>query len=335
MSESTSTLVECPVCGEAFDPTAAGGWCTNSDCGEWQHEEANLPTGEGEAAAGTDADAADDDTADRTPTADAEETADEAAEDSASDRAEPADDPTPAIRRVPDAEVEPAADDKSASDSDEQAEITCPGCAETLAADVNFCPSCGEDVSAVDPGEATEELTACPACDEAVGPEASFCPSCGEDLDAHRESTALTACPSCEGDIEPEDSFCPSCGENLDAHREDVTGTADTAAETEETPDSLVLRTRGEELTVEDSDTIGRELRRIVTDTGGEESEAVRIHREHVRFVRDDDTFQVVDLGRNPTRLNDDRLEEGDQEPVEPGDELTLSNVITLAIDEP
>jgi len=95
------------------------------------------------------------------------------------------------------------------------------------------------------------------------------------------------------------------------------------------------LQTRGEELTVEDGDTVGRELRRIATDTGGDEEEAVRIHREHVRFVREDGRFYVVDLGRNPTRLNDDRLEQGDREPVGPGDELTLSNVITLAVSAP
>ena len=38
MSEGTGSTVECPVCGEQFNPTAAGGWCTNPDCGEWQHK---------------------------------------------------------------------------------------------------------------------------------------------------------------------------------------------------------------------------------------------------------------------------------------------------------
>jgi hypothetical protein len=372
MPESTSTLVECPVCEEEFDPTAAGGWCTNSECGEWRHEAADLPTGGTNETAGEAAEKSpeasvseesigdgDESAADPTPAiqrvSDASDEADDQApgeDDTAG--AVPAEDEADAASTVTDGEVDSgqaieadAADEEPAAGEGTDAEITCPGCGETLAAEVNFCPSCGEDVSAVNPGEdePDDELTSCPACDAEVGPDASFCPSCGEGLDAHRESDVLTACPSCGDDVDPGDGFCASCGADLAEHREDGATESPTDAAAvddeaqadagEDAPDSLVLETRGNELTVGDGDTVGRELRRIVTDSGGDESEAVRIHREHVRFVRDDGHFHVVDLGRNPTHLNDESLQQGDREPVGPGDDLTLSNVITLAISDP
>jgi hypothetical protein len=99
--------------------------------------------------------------------------------------------------------------------------------------------------------------------------------------------------------------------------------------------ESLVLDGRGEELTVSDGDTVGRELRRIITETGGDEEDAVRVHREHVRFEREESGFYVVDLGRNPTALNGTPTAEGDREPIGPGDELTLSGIITLAVRAP
>jgi hypothetical protein len=43
----------------------------------------------------------------------------------------------------------------------------------------------------------------------------------------------------------------------------------------------------------------------------------------------------VVDLGDSPTGLNGSRLTKGDREPVEAGDELTLSDVVTLSIERP
>ncbi len=370
-----SSLVECPVCETEFDPKAAGGWCTNSECGEWRYEGADLTLGD-------DAEAGDDEAE----TSDGDASADEPVEEEM--------EPTPAIRKVAPAEStgndegideqvdesEPVADDEadhavgtvdeqegddkgtdageavdeSEEVDDEEAEIDCPGCGETLAADTNFCPSCGEDVSAVEPepaDESSDELTECPSCGAEVGPEDSFCASCGEELDAHRGPDELTACPSCDADVDPEDSFCVSCGENLDAHRDGSKGTDETdsiepvtdatsesdtqTAENGSAPDSLVLAVRGEEITVSDGDTVGKDLRRIVTESGGDEDAAVRIHREHIQFVREDGQFYLVDLGRNPTRVNDTRMEQVDREPIGPGDEVSLSGVVTLAVQAP
>jgi uncharacterized OB-fold protein len=387
-----STLVECPVCEAEFDPKAAGGWCTNSECGEWRYDSPDLTLDDVEP--GTDDTESDDEPVEVEPTPairkiETEETA-EVDEEEADGSEAPEDDTGPvdidaadeqeddveidegiekAVEASTDAvdaaaqpaepdeasEAETQDEDEDGGTAEETAEIECPDCGETLAADTNFCPSCGEDVSAVEPasaGDGDEELTECPSCNADVGPEDSFCASCGEDLDAHRGPDELTACPSCDADIEPEDSFCATCGEDLDAHRGGPAGTDETdstepttdvtseseagaRAENGSAPESLVLAVRGEEITVSDGDTVGRELRRIVTESGGDEDAAVRIHREHVQFVREDGQFYLVDLGRNPTRVNDARMEQDDREPVGPGDEVSLSGVVTLAVQAP
>ncbi|MEF8784723.1 MAG: zinc ribbon domain-containing protein [Haloarculaceae archaeon] len=392
-----SSLVECPVCEAEFDPRAAGGWCTNSECGEWQYDGPDLtlddddtdeaepddgddeptedeveptpairkvepeePAAVGEAGA-DDADAPEDDDTGLPDT----DTTDEQEDDGETDAVETGEKAGEASTDGADAAAQSAAEPVETTEEEprnedgetakEPVEIECPGCGETLAADTNFCPSCGEDVSAVEPESAdddAEELTECPSCSADVGPEDSFCASCGEDLEAHRGPDELTACPSCDADIDPEDSFCVSCGEDLDAHRggtaatdeSDGAGspadgtsesTSEATAATGTAPESLVLAVRGEEITVSDGDTVGRELRRIVTESGGDEDAAVRIHREHVRFVREDGQFYLIDLGRNPTRVNDTRMEQDDREPVGPGDEVSLSGVVTLAVQAP
>ncbi len=215
----------------------------------------------------------------------------------------------------------------------------CPSCGTELAEDTSFCSSCGEDVSSYDPesDEGVDEadiLSECPSCGTDVGPEDSFCAGCGEDLEKHRgDEEGLSECPSCGTDVGPEDSFCAGCGEDLDAVRAGADEKAPATADEE--PESLVLATRGEEIVVDDGDTLGRELRRILTESGGDQDDAVRIHREHIRFVREEGQFHLVDLGRNPTRLNNIDMEEGDQKPVGPGDEIDLSGVISIEVQEP
>jgi hypothetical protein len=379
MSGTTGSTVECPVCGEEFDPSAAGGWCTNSECGEWRYEGADAPapgaddTDDQQGAAGGGS------AADATSSADEASEADDVDRESEDDPAtEPETETETGAGAKPDpgrgdagagpdaAEVEPgAADESPGADTgsetatsdpeteppadDETPAVACPDCGESVDADANFCPACGADVSDVEPG--TEELTECPACGAGVDPDDSFCASCGEDLDDHRaEPEPLTECPDCGADVDEADSFCASCGEDLDAHREtggatgetgrddageEGTGPATEASAGEPAPETLVLETRGEEIAVADDDTVGRKLRRIVTETGGDEDEAVRIHREHVRFVREDGRFFVVDLGANPTTLNGKRLEKGDREPVGAGDTLGLSGVVELAVRRP
>ena len=338
MSESPNSPVDCPVCEAEFDPAAAGGWCTNSECGEWRYDSPDPAAADGEddARSDTPETEADDEGTSTTPETETVEDG-----DAGSQTSEGGDATDTGAATTDDGSVDIGAD--SSAETGAISEIDCPSCGETLGADANFCPSCGEDVSEVDPEADDEVLTECPDCGVAIDSEDSFCASCGTDLDAHRESTELTDCPGCGADIGSEDSFCVSCGEDLDAHREPtedttapaVTGADDSGEAGTPVPDSLVLGVRGERLTVSDGDTVGRELRRIVTETGGTESDAVRIHREHVRFERETDGFYLVALGRNPTALNGTPMDEGDREPLGSGDELTLSGVVTLAVRVP
>lgn len=328
MSEPTSATVECPICGEEFDPTDAGGWCTNPDCGEWQYlgeevpepaegedpgdaaaAEAESEADEGESepeierdldepVASAEAAATDDEVAPR-----GDEAADEAEPEAAGGDAEPVgEDEAETIEEEPEAAAEPV-EEEEPPDEPEPAE---------------------EEPKAAEPS--------CPDCGATVHPDDNFCSDCGSELGETAEA-ALEACPDCGADIDPDDSFCADCGADLEAAREELPA-GDEAAE-EAAPDSLVLRARGETVAVSEDQTVGREIRRIVTETGGDEDDAVRIHREHVRFVREGGQFYLVDLGDNPTRLNDRRLSKGDRKPVEPGDEIELSGVVTLSVEAP
>jgi hypothetical protein len=167
-------------------------------------------------------------------------------------------------------------------------------------------------------------LEVCPDCGADVDPGDNYCASCGQDLEAIGTGDLLSECPACRAEVGPGKSFCSSCGENLEAHRVG-----------DDAPESLLLATRGQEIAVGDGDTVGRELRRVVIETGGDQTQAVRIHREHLEFVRENGQFHVVDLGTNPTRLNGRPLEKGDREPVSPGDEIEVSGVVGFVIREP
>ena len=385
---NTGQTVECPICETSFDPTVAGGWCTNTDCGEWQY----TGDGDGESAgeSTTDSDQTDDtvsvpgtaDDGDEPAESDDAEPADTSAEDVESDDesvADPeaeADTSEPeavpeaetgaaesetevdATETAPESESEPAADipeDETETEdtaavsqsADETAEpepadtdaepaaeepstIDCPGCGATLDAEVNFCPDCGTDVQDLEPGG---PLTECPNCDSNVEPDDNFCVNCGEDLTAHRDGSAAESPDTDSRD----DAAAEATGSSTDTGADETENAIDALESADETPvpDSLVLDVVGREIAVDDGDKVGREIRAALTDAGRPEDEAVRIHREHVRFVREDDSFYLLDLGDNPTELNGQTLQKGDREPVEPGDEIELSGVATVTVRAP
>ena len=324
MSESDTASVECPLCGEAFDPAAAGGWCTNSECGEWQFETDVTPDQQTAADDAGDAvgDAGDDSDASGDPDAEAE----------------------PAVA---DESGEPDASPEVVDGADEAETFDCPGCGSALESAVNFCPDGGEDVSDL-PGDGEDELEACPSCDGDVEPDDNFCAQCGEDLDAHRgQSDSLDECPDCGAEVDEDDGFCADCGADLDARRAGEADAASAQSEaadsteqsgstegsSEPAPDALALTAHEKSVVVGDGDVVGREIRSLLTEAGRPEDEAVRVHREHLRFVRESDRFYVVGLGQNPTRVNGRSLEQGDRETIAPGDELELSNVVTLDVE--
>ena len=406
MSKGTGSTVECPVCGEQFDPTAAGGWCTNPDCGEWRQEvddgsggegsgetgapaagpdpseeaDPQAPEGDGEAdtgdsftrggsenvpedesagegsppedPAGADSGAddswgafepadswadegTDDDATGDTTDEGASETPDRETPVEEGERADDAgqdgDDDLPGTAADDAGPAEPADDEGSET-------LTCPDCAAEVTGEAQFCPECGADVSS--PPEAEEvtddEQLACHDCGAEVAADDSFCASCGADL-TDTDAERLTECPACDTPVDGDDDYCASCGEELEPHRSgeagDSAGAA--AADAEPAPEVLTLNARGREVRVADGDAVGRQVRRIIMDTDGDEDKAVRIHREHVRFVREGGQFYVVDLGDNPTVVNDTHLEKGDRQLVSPGDELALSGVVTLNVGQP
>ena len=153
----------------------------------------------------------------------------------------------------------------------------------------------------------------------------------------------VAACPACGAALAEDPSHCTACDEHVDPHSpgtEESEGTSPVlAAATNlivpgaDKPTELVLQARGRTLTVEDGARLGRDVRRLFLETGGTVDEAVLVHREHVRFDREDGQFYVHDLGENPTRVNGQPLREGERAPIDPGDELDLSGVVTLRVE--
>ncbi|QIO23372.1 zinc ribbon domain-containing protein [Haloarcula sp. JP-L23] len=361
---STGQTVKCPICGEEFDPTVAGGWCTNTECGEWQHTDEESETEASSADGGdllsqaAEASPTDDEPVQETGAADAEastveqtEAASDAGPAAGADGGANATDAgaseTDDLSTGADTESEApagtadtAADDEGDTDATEAADdglstIDCPDCGTELDADANFCVECGADVRDVEPAA---PLTECPSCGTDVGETDSFCVECGENLDAHREEGKTEADDETETDSHGDDAETATPAET-DTEAEDAVEALEAQSDDESgsdpVPDSLVLEVRGREIPVEDGDTVGREVRAALTDAGRPEDEAVRVHREHVRFVRESDAFYLVDLGDNPTSLNGHTLQKGDRESVAPGDELELSGVATLTIRAP
>ena len=377
---STKQSVECPICGDEFDPTVAGGWCTNTECGEWQYTEGSTESDilEDESAesestepddgfvSGTEDEEDDsgsvdlfaDEADDGAEADDADGAVDDNVEE---DGAEEADDAYGAV----DDEVETDetdADDEIAADA--EPEVTDDEADADDEIEVDAEPEVADDEAdadddlEADDGEADETVEAeddagaeadtidCPDCGVDLDAEANFCVECGADVSdvLPGEDDGLDACPGCGADVEEEDNFCVNCGEDLDAHRRsdedhnDAIDALEANADDDgaaETPASLLLEVEGREVHVDDGDTVGREIRAALTEAGRPDDEAVRIHREHVRFVREENTFYLLDLGDNPTQLNGRTLQKGDREPVAPGDELELSGVASVTVQAP
>jgi len=344
MSHGTDATVECPHCGRAFDPSVSGGWCTDTECGAsdvaGRASRRRLVTD-----GGTTEDARTGDGA----TEDAPERGDEEQPDVA--EVWPDDEAS-------DGEVEADGSDTGDDETDPRADdgdegtVACPACETTIAVADNFCRACGADVSGIDD---TGELASCPACETDVEPEDRFCRECGEHLDAHRPGTEETpgtgGAPGGPVQGEPSgrsagrptgtDTGGATAGRSGAVNAETVrhggsaaetASTGATAAGSGDSGPRLSLVARNREMTVEDGDVVGKEIRSIIMDTGGDEEDAVRVHREHVRFEHEDDGFYLVDLGQNATVVNGEELEQGDRVPVEPGDRIDLSGVARIGV---
>ncbi|WP_284440230.1 zinc-ribbon domain-containing protein [Haloarcula marina] len=366
---NTEQSVECPICGEAFDPAIAGGWCTNTDCGEWQYTDDAADAGDADSESDEEASEGNLISQGTERSADEELAADDGGDSEADSEADDADETSSeeSVAEEPDG-TESATDDTEAAATDAEAVDpvdldtedggdTDPVGADAEAADPSAdvesdteasSPPEETGVESPDEGDSAGEDSAdadaadtleCPDCGTELDGDANFCANCGADVQDVAPVEPLTECPSCGTGVDETDSFCVNCGEDLEVHRsgdteDDETDAVDAlrASNDESVPESLVLEVSGREIEVRDGDTVGREVRAALTDAGRPEDEAVRIHREHVRFVRESDSFYLVDLGDNPTRLGGRMLQKGDREPVAPGDEIELSGVATLTV---
>lgn len=187
--------------------------------------------------------------------------------------------------------------------------------------------------------------------DESVDPAGGQTPGgrAEEAGDRTREAETRMHQPSEEG--EPGESE-PPAGQGAEAEpvadeRTDGEAEAETESTDDEAPDGdaveadagaeseeVVVRVRGHEIAVPEGETLGRKVRSALIDGGVEEDEAVHVHREHVRFEREDGQFHLVDLGRNSTVVNGEFLEQGDRVPVTTGDRIELSKVAEIHVVE-
>jgi hypothetical protein len=150
---------------------------------------------------------------------------------------------------------------------------------------------------------------------------------------------ATVECPACDRAVDPSVSggWCtdPECGasrvaETASERRRLVTGGGTTENARAENGDEE--RSDAAEVWPDDGDVVGKDIRSIIMDTGGDEEDAVGAHRERVRFEYEDGGFYLVDLGQNATVVNGEKLEQGDRVPVEPGDRIDRPGVVRTGV---
>lgn len=297
-------FVDCPECGKDFDPSAAGGWCTNPECGEYRHET---------------------------------ETSDES--------------------------TETQDEGDATGGSTDSGTVECPQCNQTVP-DQNFCKECGAEIgdntadssstneqnrpnsqsSTSDVGDSSGTDAGHPTADaEAQSSETSESPSVSEssgtadgddkssgDGSAEKieQDDSLDTCPNCGEDVEENWSACPFCEENLEQHRTD-TAEAESTTQNDPVPDTVIVEVGGSEIVSEDGDGIGSEVRTAYVANGGDSDEAQLISREHVRFVREDDRFSMINKGTNETKLNGELLDDDEKRELSEGDEIDFAGATT------
>lgn len=97
-------------------------------------------------------------------------------------------------------------------------------------------------------------------------------------------------------------------------------------------PDELVLEVMNQEIHATDGDTLGRDIRTAMVESGASEEEAVYVHREHARLDLESEQFYLTRLGENSLKHNGRRVEKNERVPLETGDELSFSEVVTAVV---
>lgn len=95
-----------------------------------------------------------------------------------------------------------AGEDKSGKTGEKES-VNCPECANPIAQDARFCPSCGHQQLV---------FARCGNCGKNLTPNSSFCPRCGH---PSGEKEKPRSCAKCGGKNLTESVFCNMCGEKL------------------------------------------------------------------------------------------------------------------------
>lgn len=77
---------------------------------------------------------------------------------------------------------------------------------------------------------------------------------------------------------------------------------------------------------------IGEEIRDAYIETGGDETDAGYVHREHFRFDFENGCYAVVSLGKNETKVGDTVVRSNERVQVEDGDRLKLADRISVIV---
>ena len=142
--------------------------------------------------------------------------------------------------------------------------------------------------------------------------------------DAVRGVRDLTNCGDCGEIVGTNERFCSQCGARLRENADDPEMPV---------PTTLTLSVGGREIAVGDGTTVDEQLRSLLRD-GGKPAQTKWIDDEHLVFRRTDDGFVLTTRGDNLTRVNGERVRPGEAEPIAPGDEIEVSGLLALSVEQ-
>jgi len=96
-------------------------------------------------------------------------------------------------------------------------------------------------------------------------------------------------------------------------------------------PAEVVFEVRGQEITVTDGETVGKEIRYAMIESGDPEEEALYVHREHVRVDIDDQAY-LTRIGENSVTVSGRPVEKGERVSLRDGDTVEFSDVVSATV---
>jgi hypothetical protein len=94
----------------------------------------------------------------------------------------------------------------------------------------------------------------------------------------------------------------------------------------------VVFEVMGQEIRASPGETIGREIRTAMVESGAPDDDAVYVHREHLRVEQEGESFYLVRLGQNSLKINGTPVGQHERAQVTNGDEVSFSEVVTADV---